>query len=127
MVQLVQEHTPIPVFLQDMYKKHQSQYTHPSLSDLLTALSKACKLYTRVYIVPDALDECSDETRWELMEKLREIEPQIHLLVTSRHRDSIEEEARNFERLEIKANKADLEQFVDHNIRKNKNLKRVVE
>lgn len=61
------------------------------------------------------------------MEKLREIEPQVRLLVTSRHLDSIEEDLRDFERLEIKANKADLELFINHHIQKNKNLRRVVQ
>lgn len=83
--------------------------------------------YTEVFLVIDALDECSDELRWGLMEKLRECQPQVRLMITSRFLESIDEELEDFERLEIKANKADLELFIDHHIQKNKNLGRVVE
>ena len=50
------------------------------------------KLYERVYIILDALDECSDEMRSALIEKLQELGSQIHLLMTSRFLESINDE-----------------------------------
>lgn len=127
LAQLVQDHEPLPLFLRDLYERHRVYRTSPTLSDLSTALSNVSNLYKRIYLVLDALDECTDDIRWELIEKLREIEPRVHLLVTSRDLDSIEEELQDFEQLEIKANKADLELFIDHHIQKNKNLQKIVQ
>ena len=125
--QLLQDCNTMPAFIQDLYERHKAQNTAPSLSHLVKALQSVVGLYKRVFVVIDALDECSDEIRWELMESLRELKPQIHLLVTSRFLDSIEEELHDFQRFEIKANKADLELFIDHHIRKNRNLQRIVQ
>ena len=127
LVQLAQDHEPLPLFLRDLYERHRAYGTSPTLSDLSIALSDISNLYQRIYVILDALDECTDDVRWELMEKLREIEPEVHLLVTSRDLDSIEEELHEFQRLEIKANKADMELFIDHHIQKNKNLRRIVQ
>ena len=126
LAQLAQGYEPLPTFLRDLYERHRAYRTLPTLSDLSIALSDVSNLYKRTYVVLDALDECTDDIRWELMEKLREIRPQVHLLVTSRDLDSMKEELQDFERLEIKANKADLELFIDHHIQKNKNLRKIV-
>lgn len=48
-------------------------------------------------------------------------------MVTSRLLESIQEELEDFEQLEIKAHKSDIELFVDRQIRKNKNLRRIVQ
>ena len=125
--QLAQDHEPLIPFLRDLYERHRAYRTSPTLSDLSIALSHVSNMYKRVYVVLDALDECTDDVRWQLMEVLREIEPPVHLLVTSRDLNSIEEELQDFERLDIKANKADLELFIDHHIQKNKNLQKMVQ
>ena len=126
-MQLAQEHDPLPTFLQDLYDRHRNQNTSPTLEVLSNALVSLIKSYKRLFIVVDALDECSDETRWGLMEILRCLEPQVRIMVTSRFLDSIDEELQDFERIEIKANKADLELFIDQHIRKNKHLRKAVE
>lgn len=127
LAQLAEDHEPLLPFLRDLYERHRAYRTSPTLSDLSKALSDISNLYKRIYVVLDALDECTDDVRWELIEILREIEPRVHLLVTSRDLNSIEEELQDFERQEIKANKADLELFIDHHIQKNKNLRKIVQ
>jgi hypothetical protein len=94
---------------------------------MLDTLSSIFENYTKVYCVIDALDECSEELRWDLLEKLDHFQPKLHLLITSRFLDSIAEELSSFERFEIKANKADIELFIDNQIRKNRNLRKHVE
>lgn len=78
-------------------------------------------------VVVDALDECSDQIRWGLVETLRKLEPNVRLMITSRPLESISQELVDFERLEIKANRADIELFVDQQIRSNVNLRRIIQ
>lgn len=44
-----------------------------------------------VFVVIDALDECTPGTRRELIETLKSVEPGIHLLITSRYLGDIKE------------------------------------
>ena len=125
--QLAQDHSSMPWVLNDLYETHREQNTAPSLAEISEALSSLVEEYSKVYLVIDALDECSDEIRWDLVEKLRGLPPETYLMITSRFLDSIDKDLEDFERIEIKANKADLELFVDHHIERNKNLHRVVE
>jgi hypothetical protein len=113
--------------LQELYERHHARGTSPSQDDISEILLSLMGMYTDVFFVVDALDECGEEIRWGLVEKLRGFQPKVHLMITSRFLDSIEEELEGFERLEIKANKADIELFIDQQIMKNKNLRRIAE
>ena len=125
-MQLAQDLIPLPTILQDLYDGYGPNMTAP-IAELVKALGIVADLYQESYVVIDALDECSDETRWELLEGLRTLTPSTHLLITSRFLDSISEELEDFGQLEIKANKADIELYIDHHIKRNKNLRKIVE
>ena len=47
--------------------------------------------YKEVFCIIDALDECNEELRWELVEKLENLGPKLRVLITSRYLDSIAE------------------------------------
>jgi hypothetical protein len=64
-----------------------------------------------VFVVIDALDECTQDTRRELIEILRSIEPSIQILITSRHLGDIKEKFGNVSRVEVSAPEADLESY----------------
>lgn len=117
----------MPKLLEELYERYRDQNIPASLDEIYETLSSLIETYSDVFFVIDALDECTDEIRWGLIEKLRACQPKTCLLITSRFLDSIDEELEDFERLEIKANRADLELFIDHHIHKNKNLRRIVE
>lgn len=125
--QLAEESSSIPPVLLDLYEYHRDRNTSPAIDEISEALSAIIEHYTSILCVVDALDECSEDLRWDLIEKLEKLQPKIRLLVTSRYLDSIAEELKNFERFEIKANAADIELYIDHQIRKNRNLRRIVE
>lgn len=125
--QLAQDCDPIPPALVELYEHHQDRTTSPTLDELTENLSKMLEGYTKVFCVVDALDECSEELRWELIERLDQFQPKIRLLITSRFLDSIADELSDYERFEIKANKADIELFIDHQIKKNRNLRKLVD
>jgi len=62
-----------------------------------------------------------------LLDQLREFEDIVHIMITSRILESIEEELGDFEKMEIKAHRSDIELSVDRQIRKNKNLRRIIQ
>jgi hypothetical protein len=126
LVQLVQGLDSVPASLQQLYDKHQVQKSSASLGELVDQLQITCSLFQRIFLIIDALDECTDEMRWDLMDHLRSLGGHLHLLVMSRFLDTIDKELEDFDRLEIKANKADLEIFIDHHIQKNKNLRQIM-
>lgn len=124
--QLVQEQKSVPKLLQELYSRHRDQHTSPLIAEVQEALLSLIETYGKVFFVVDALDECSEEIRWGLVEKLRELPNKVQIMITSRVLDNIEEELEDFERLDIKANRADIDLFIDNQISKNVHLRRVV-
>jgi hypothetical protein len=125
--QLVQEHDSVPAPLLELYELHRERSTPPHLDEVTEALSSTVETFGEVFLVVDALDECSEEVRWGLVERLKSLQPRLRLLITSRYLDAIEEDLEGFGRYEIKANKADIELFIDAQIRKNRHLRKIVE
>ncbi|KAL8730751.1 MAG: hypothetical protein Q9166_003821 [cf. Caloplaca sp. 2 TL-2023] len=125
--QLVQESDPIPVPIIKFYEHYLDRHTSPSLSEIVETLASILEDYSQVYCIIDALDECGEELRWELLENLERLQPKLRLLITSRFLDSIAEELPLYERFKIKANKADIELFIDHQIKRNRNLRKLVD
>ena len=58
--QLMQARPSIAEPVSRLYEHHYSRKTKPSLDEIFTALQIVVKNITRVYVVVDALDECSD-------------------------------------------------------------------
>ncbi len=83
--QLVQDHglSSLVASLYNHFYRHQ---TRPSLDALTKILSQELKSFDHVYIVLDALDEFTDDNggREELIETLKSLGDNTHLLVTSR-------------------------------------------
>lgn len=71
--QLLQYQAPAvpPECVKQLWEVANKQDTRPNLEDLLKALPLVLKLFERVYIVADALDECLEEViRNQLLELL---------------------------------------------------------
>ncbi len=125
--QFLQDCESIQDILRDMYNGNVDPKSTPSSIQISTALSSLAKsYYDEIFLVVDALDECSDEIRWGLIEVLDRL-PNTRLIITSRFFDVIEEDLHHFERFEIKAHRADIELFINQQIEKNKNLRKMVE
>jgi hypothetical protein len=109
-----------------LYKKLVNRETRPTLNDIAEVLNKEIARYQKAYVVVDALDECAESSRVEILEKLRAKNPTLRLLVTSRLYDSI---ARQFEgqpRLEIAASAHDVRAYVRGRITQGSRLERYV-
>lgn len=125
--QLIEEQDAVPDTLQALYERHCDHKTSLSAEGVAIALKAMIKTYSKTLIVVDGLDECSEENRWGLVEQLTQLHETVHIIITSRYLDSIREELKDFEQLEVKSHRSDIELFIDRQIRKNRNLRRVVQ
>lgn len=107
--QLLQDSEDIPPDILSLYERHRDRKTSPKIDEISQALSTMIQSHEEVFCIIDALDECNEDLRWELVEKLETLGPKLRVLVTSRYLGSIAEELEVYQRFEIKANKADIE------------------
>ncbi|KAJ5962647.1 ankyrin [Penicillium viridicatum] len=56
--QLSQCRPSLPESVKRLYEEHKNRRTRPSLSEIFTSLNSVTKLYAKVFVVIDALDEC---------------------------------------------------------------------
>jgi hypothetical protein len=90
--QLLQRSVTIPKDVDALFSSCDNGQRQPSVHDLLGVTQQAAQVFTQVYIVIDALDECTQ--RSELMGMLESVvrwKPNnLHLLITSRKERDIE-------------------------------------
>lgn len=114
--QLVQANPSAAEAASSLYQRHCHLGTRPSLDDIFGALKTAMKTFIKVYVVVDALDECSDRdgTRGQLLAKLRDLQHgfDLRLMVTSRSSPDIVNQFKSLPMLEVRASAADVRRFV---------------
>jgi len=114
--QLVQSRAGLAIPVTRLYDHHSKQKSRPSLNEIFIALLTVCSNHARVYVVMDALDECTDQdgTRRQLIQKLRELQmsTDVRLLFTSRFIPEITATFRSDSVLEVRANEEDVKRFV---------------
>ncbi|KAH7074055.1 hypothetical protein FB567DRAFT_188329 [Paraphoma chrysanthemicola] len=125
--QLLQRSAMVPKCLDALLSNGQRQ---PSAHELLEAIHQAAREFTQVYIVLDALDECTQ--RQELMDVLESVAKSqlnnVHLLLTSRKERDIESslenyvEANNTVCLERDVVDKDIQLYVQQRLRDEKSL-----
>ncbi|RYP10462.1 hypothetical protein DL764_000645 [Monosporascus ibericus] len=99
-----------------LHNQHADRRTRPSLEEIISALRSVLTIYSSVYVVVDALDECAykDGTRSQLLANLRDLQSKtdMRLMVTSRFIPEIETEFRSMPTLEVRASGTDVKRFV---------------
>lgn len=123
--QLIQELDLLPHGVQELYQQHFVHDTTPTFEEIVLALVAVLQEFDRSYLIVDGLDECSEEVCWALEEHLQGLD--AHILITSRNIDAIGDELSAFERIEIRAHEEDLELFIDQQVRKNRNLRKMIQ
>jgi hypothetical protein len=126
--QLAQQLSIIPDELMAMYSKHRNRHTHPPLGEYSSLLQFVSRSFSQVFVVIDALDEYAEDdgTRDTLLAEIRKLQPDIHLLVTSRWIPNIEREFEGSSRLEIRASNEDVKRYLKGRIMKAARLQRLV-
>lgn len=77
-----------------------------------------------LYIVLDAMDECKDQTRRDLMKHLRDVQPRLKILVTARLLEGSKDLAQGFTSNRIAAKDADIEAYIDSRLEETSKLKK---
>ena len=101
-------------FIRSCHDHHASHGTRPDLNEIASLLRTQVERFDEVFIVIDALDECPDlnQTRKNLLAKVRCLLPKARLMITSRHTPSIEKMFKHDTHLEIRAQNQDVREFI---------------
>ena len=114
--QLAEQQNPISGSLKNYYDEHRRSNTNPSPERAFEVFKAECDSWSRIYIIIDALDECSenDATRQIVVKGLLSLQgsKRINILVTSRPIPSILCNFETWERLEIRADSEDIHRYL---------------
>lgn len=126
--QLVQDCKVVSEDLKTQFKPHLKREAHLPPEDLTRVLHVEITRRHRVFLVVDALDECTEEsnTRAELLDELKSLPENVNLLVTSRRISAIMNEFEGAESLEIYANDKDTTKYILGRIQREHRLARHV-
>jgi hypothetical protein len=119
--QLAESLSPLPGAVRNLYDRHKPQRTRPSLDEISRSLQAVTTLYSRVFIIIDALDECqiSDGSRQRFLSGLFDLQVKCgaNLFATSRPILSIKKEFEG-STMEIRASGKDVQRYLEgHMIR----------
>ncbi|KAI1377192.1 hypothetical protein F4677DRAFT_459094 [Hypoxylon crocopeplum] len=114
--QLAQSRQSLPDAVKDLHNQHRRMETRPSANEISSALKLVASLYSRVFIVVDALDECqtSGGCRTKLLLEVFDLQKQdgTNILATSRFIPEILSEFTTSTSLEIRATKEDVRRYL---------------
>ncbi|MCJ1263487.1 hypothetical protein MMC22_003357 [Lobaria immixta] len=118
--QLLQQHGVVSDDLKSLYCRHLKNETRPALDEVFKILQFEVNRYRQVFVVVDALDECSTENqvRQDLLSKLFALQTShtVNLMFTSRHIPDIMREFQKCLQLEIRASEEDVRRYLDGQI-----------
>ena len=111
--QILDRPTEMPENVVKLYEKHQRNASRPSLDELFDLLQQLGKARS-MYIIVDALDECSDNDNGRniLLQQLSRLRCGCNILMTSRSSVSISEHFDDYQSIEITAKESDIEKYI---------------
>lgn len=116
--QLSRDQASLPECIKSLYNKHKGK-TRPSLDELSRALQIVANLFTRIFIVVDALDECqlSDGSRSKFLTEMFALQNTsgASIFATSRFIHNITDKFKTSVSLEIRAHPADIRRYLENN------------
>jgi hypothetical protein len=118
---------PIPPKVAQLYENHLNRSTKPSLDEILQILQSAIAVYSKVYLLVDALDEYPEPQRNILLEYLSTINgPTVNLMLTSRPHIALHPFFPKLDILEIRATEDDICRYIDMHVLKSPRLSKHV-
>jgi Cdc6-like AAA superfamily ATPase len=118
--QLALGQSSLPGSVKDLYDKHKTKRTRPLLDEIWRVLQSVAKMYSRPFIVVDALDECqvSDDSRARFLSELFSLQTrhELNIFATSRPIPQIIDQFNGSVPLEIRAHDEDVRKYLDGRI-----------
>ncbi|KAL6692003.1 hypothetical protein J3F84DRAFT_403077 [Trichoderma pleuroticola] len=115
--QLAQGQSSLPGCVKDLYNQHQVKKTRPPIDEISRALQTVAAIFSRVFIVVDALDECqtSSKCRSTLLLEIFNLQAKTktNFFATSRRIPDIEKAFKGYPSLEILASDEDVQTYLD--------------
>ncbi|KFY91994.1 hypothetical protein V498_05199 [Pseudogymnoascus sp. VKM F-4517 (FW-2822)] len=115
--QLAQGLYPLPESVKSLYNSHKENRTRPTFNEISSTLQSVAALYSRNFIIVDALDECqtSDGCRTELLTEIFALQAKsrANIFSTSRFIPEIDVHFKTSMRLEIRASDHDVQRYID--------------
>ncbi|KAH6987716.1 hypothetical protein BKA56DRAFT_669332 [Ilyonectria sp. MPI-CAGE-AT-0026] len=118
--QLSQKQALLPDPVKYIYQRHKDEGTRPSVGELSKAFKLVTDMYSRVFVVVDALDECqrADGSRGKLLSELFALQASqgVNIFATSRFIPEIVDEFSEGVSLEIRASPEDVLTYLNGNM-----------
>jgi len=115
--QLTQQQSSVPDNVKALYDQHRDKQTRPPFDEILRALHTVAAMYSQVFIVADALDECpvSDGCRTKFLTEIFKLQAKCgaRLFATSRFNLEITEMFKRSMSLEIRASEEDVRRYLE--------------
>jgi ATP/maltotriose-dependent transcriptional regulator MalT len=118
LLQLVEQQTVIPESVIALYESHTARKTRPSVVEISALLNAVASQFSMIYVVIDALDECSerDRSRDIFLNVLKALPSNVQLLITSRNIPDVERRFEDLARLDILAADGDVRKYLESKI-----------
>ncbi|KAF8858382.1 hypothetical protein BDZ45DRAFT_397454 [Acephala macrosclerotiorum] len=118
--QLAESQPSLPGSVKDLYNRHKTKRTQPSLDEISKSLQAVTELYSRVFLVIDAIDECqlSNRCRLQFLSNIFNLQAKTKakLFATSRPILDIEKEFKGCLSLQILASDEDVKRYLNGNM-----------
>jgi hypothetical protein len=118
--QLAETQFSLPESVKSLYDWHKPKRTRPSFDELSRTLQSVTAMYSRVFIIIDALDECqgTDDCRTKLLTQVFNLQSKYraNLFATSRFIPEIKEKFVGSMSKEIRATGDDVRRYLDNHM-----------
>jgi hypothetical protein len=115
--QLSQERVSLPDSVKALYEKHRIKRTRPSFDEISKTLQSVIAMFSRTFIVIDALDECqtADGCRTRFLSEifLAQAKLSVNVFATSRFLPQVTERFEGSISLEIRASEEDVRRYLN--------------
>ncbi|KAL7924052.1 hypothetical protein ACQKWADRAFT_319904 [Trichoderma austrokoningii] len=112
--------------LKNLYAQHIKEGTRPSVADIMSLLQDIALSYSKVFIIIDALDECTDadDVRFILLTELKKLQHRMCLLVMSRPIPDLEELLEGAIRVNVEASLIDVKNYLQQRLESTRSMQR---
>ncbi|KAI0514673.1 hypothetical protein F5B22DRAFT_636987 [Xylaria bambusicola] len=118
--QLSESQRTLPDSVKALYDSHSRLRSRPLLKEILACLEAVTAIYSRVFIVIDALDECKslNNCRTKLLQSVFQLQAKcgVNIFATSRIDPSIESKFEKAQVVDMRGSRDDIVQYLDEGI-----------